>query len=161
MHLSAEKRSILKAVLKEMEDRYDGVDARILAEQASDPDHPMHEGFGYEWDDKKAANEYRVAHSRRLISCVTVEVVHRRKVYDVPVYIHDPRKKSGYTRVASIRTEREVAMDSMRTELSRALHYLRRAEGIALSLGLSEELIDRLSAAGVELVELKQFKVVA
>lgn len=156
MKLSHEKRELLATELAKLYKKHGNLAAEALVKAAAKPRHPLHEGFGWVWDDAKAANIQRLDHARRLIASVKYEVIHETQILAVPVYIHDPRSEGqGYVELESIKDDRAVAVDALKTEISRALRYIERARAIANELELNSELRDRLAAAGVHLAEVE------
>ena len=162
MKLSHEKRQVLQDELAKLYKKHGSLAADVLLKAASKSSHPLHEGFGWIWDDKKAAHTQRLNHARQLISSVKYEVIHERKMLAAPVYIHDPRAEGqGYTRLDSIKDDQAVALDALKTEISRAVRYIERAQAIAGELELDEELKARLETAGIVLIELTELASVA
>lgn len=160
--LSHEKRQVLARELAKLYKKHGALAPDVLVKAASKASHPLHEGFGWTWDDKKAAHLQRLDHARRLISSVKYDVVHERQMLAAPVYVHDPRAEGqGYTQLESIKDDKAVAIDALKTEISRALRYIERARGIAGELGLSDELRTRLETAGVHLLEVDTLASVA
>jgi hypothetical protein len=153
--LSHEKRQTLEAELAKLYEKHGHLAADVLVKAASKPRHPLHDGFGWVWDDVKAASIQRLDHARRLIASVRHDVIHETAMLAAPVYIHDPRAEGqGYVKLDSIKDDRAVAIDALKTEISRALRYIERARAIAGELELNSELRDRLAAAGVHLAEV-------
>jgi hypothetical protein len=162
MQLSHEKRQLLQDELARLYKLHGKLAPDILVEEAANPNHPLHDGFGWEWNDERAAHLQRLDHARRLISSVKYEVIHERKILAVPVYIHDPRAEGqGYVELKAIKNEKAVALDALKTEISRSLRYIERAQGIAGELELDAELRERLRVAGVYLEEVTNLASVA
>lgn len=59
---------------------------RVIA-AAADPDHPLHGAF--EWDDAKAAHEYRLAQARQLVRAVAIQPSDEKEE-PRRVYVHVP-----------------------------------------------------------------------
>lgn len=89
-----------------------------LVEDASGPEHPLHEAF--EWDDSLAAHQHRLQQARRLI--VSIRVLNAPVQTPVPVYVsvRDPKEGRVYQRVLDALTDeqvRERILDDIRQSL--------------------------------------------
>lgn len=61
---------VVGETLEELRQRHSGLTAEIVLEEARPPSSPLHPAF--EWNDKKAAEEYRKEQARSLIRSVVV-----------------------------------------------------------------------------------------
>jgi hypothetical protein len=59
-------------VLEQIREQNGGITPAAVVDEASDPDHPLHDTFC--WDDSEAACKYRLAQARQLINSVRVVV---------------------------------------------------------------------------------------
>ena len=64
------KKDDLKEVLKEISDRNGGLSPQVVVKEAEPETSPIHDNF--EWDNSKAAQEYRLWQARQLIVSVTI-----------------------------------------------------------------------------------------
>lgn len=74
---------------------------REIVQAAEDPTSPLHDAF--EWDDTRAAQEWRVTQARRLLRCIHV-VVRRGEKQSVRAFFRviDPSGESGYVGLATV-----------------------------------------------------------
>lgn len=126
---------------------------------AADPASPLHNRFN--WDNDDAARQYRLQQARELIVRFRIDVRTTERTVSALVYMRDPRAKSneqGMVSIERVLSDRDLAMEVVVQEVSRALDLLRRAGTQAEALGLGDligpliadatGLRDRLSAAG-------------
>lgn len=76
---------------------------------ASDEENPLHDEF--EWDDKKAGNEYRLWQAREVICKVKVIMGEQKKV-EVRMYVNMSSTRNeggGYQPTANILTDKDLA----------------------------------------------------
>jgi len=66
------KASVAGKYIQQLARKNHGVSAEVLVEAASNPGSPLHECF--EWDDTKAAAEYRKVQARLILRSLTVTV---------------------------------------------------------------------------------------
>lgn len=124
-----------------------------VVKDAKSKNSPLHQFI--DWDDKSASHKYRLSQARKLIRSVTLEVHTTTKILAGPVYVRDPRvdaKEQGYVPVLNIKSERDLAYDIMRNELTKVLASLERARGIAGTLEMGEDLEELL----VKTTEIEQ-----
>lgn len=137
---------VRQAAIKALEDRAGRVTAEDLVAAARDRKHPLHGDF--EWDDHKAAHQYRLNQARQLISSVRVVMTVETKQMAIVGYVRDPEAAplQGYRAVAKIRSERDVAVEALLVEIERVQSILERAQGVAIGLGLEDEFHASLDA---------------
>ncbi len=111
--------------------------AESVVKDAAAPSSPLH-GF-FEWDDKVAGHRYRLDQARELIRSVRIEVEVDSRVIPTIKYVRDQTQEQGYVEVTSLRTDNDLARETMRAELSRVISLLERARGIAAVLGFAKE----------------------
>lgn len=75
---------------------------RAVVESAKDPDSPLHDAF--EWDDTKAAQEWRVTQARRLLRSIHVVVERGEEDRSVRAFfrVEDPSGDTGYVSLAAV-----------------------------------------------------------
>jgi hypothetical protein len=119
-------------------------DGRLTPEQvltdARKKTSPIHDAF--EWDDSKAAEQFRLSQARHLIARVEVEFVRDHKTVTAPAWVRDPRSASaeqGYVRTAVLRDEKEIARAALLNETERAAAYLSRVRSLAVAIDLESE----------------------
>lgn len=123
--------------------------AEAVLREAEDPASPLHSEF--EWDDGEAARLYRLNQARTLIKTVRVEVRTDTRVLSAPVYVRDPsanRNEQGYVQAATLRTERGLALEALRSEFDQLSARADRLLAIAKTVGLEAEGEDLLSRLG-------------
>lgn len=149
--MKPEVRRALEARLEKIRLQNGGVlTPDAVVKDAKNRNSPLHEHF--EWDDTKAAYQYRLDQARELIRKVRVEVVTSTHTVCAPMYVRDPRvdaDKQGYAPVAELKDDRTVASDALRYEFSRAIALLERSIAIAETLGLADEVHDLLQRTRV------------
>lgn len=102
--------------------------------------HPLHVYF--DWNNKEAAQKWRIHQARKLIARTTIEIKQGDRMVVVPEYVRDPERNTrqqGYRRTVSVRSEREVALDALRLETDRLRGIMRRTEALAEVLDLRDE----------------------
>lgn len=138
-------------VLTAIADRNGGrLTPELVVEAARDPASPLHSHF--EWDDPKAAAAHRLDQARTLIRSVKIQVTVADFTLKAPRFVHDPgaERQQGYITVAKLRTDEDLARESVVAEFARAAAAMNRARVVAAVLGLSGE-IDRLRGSIVGL----------
>ena len=85
------------------------LEAQTVVDESTPEDAPLHKVF--EWDDAKAANNYRLVQSRTLIK--SVRVVREVNKPSVPVYVHVPSEtendvKAGYQPMSVVVTRPDM-----------------------------------------------------
>lgn len=126
-----------------------------VVDAARDPTSPLHSHFT--WDDSEAAEKYRLMQARTLIRTVKLEITIRDVPLSVVGYVRDPEadaKTAGYRNVARLRTEEDAARAAIVDEMKRVSNAVRRAKGLALVLGVKEDIeqIDLLARSVSERV---------
>lgn len=140
------RRMRIAAALRELQDKYNRITPEIVVEAASNPANPLNGEF--EWDDRKAAYKQRLDRARKLITYITVVVVHKNEKMIVPYYVRDPAappKRQGYVSLGSSSLKREDARTIMLAEFDRCEASIKRARGVTGVLdkrfpGLDEQL---------------------
>lgn len=131
----------VESALREIADANDGKltpDEVVLA--ASNPDSPLHGHFT--WDDHEAAAKHRRNEARFLIRSVTMTVTTETLSFKVPSYIRDaelPRKQPGYIEISRVKTDQDLARESVVREFQRAHSALTRAQAVASYLGIQDD----------------------
>ena len=112
----------------------------LVIKAAEDPNNVLHHLF--EWDNSKAGNAYRVDQARQIITSVKINIVTESRTISAVSYVRDPRlsnDQQGYISVAKLKTDKDLAKDSIRYEFQRAYAHLHRAKTHAEILGMEDE----------------------
>jgi hypothetical protein len=139
--MNARNREAIEARIQEIYERDGKVTADAVIEEAKDPKSPLHGEF--EWDVEKAAMEAWRETARRLIRSVRVQVHTETWTVAVPRYVRNPespQREQSYAEAADLRGDHDRAMASLAYEIERADGAIRRAEKVAMSVGLSDEI---------------------
>ena len=112
----------------------------MVIKAAEDPNNVLHHLF--EWDNSKAGNAHRVDQARQIITSVKINIVTESRTISAVSYVRDPRlsnDQQGYISVAKLKTDKDLAKDSIRYEFQRAYAHLHRAKTHAEILGMEDE----------------------
>jgi flagellar basal body rod protein FlgC len=128
-----------KAILEEIAAKKNGVLLpEDLLDEAKDPAHPMH--LRFEWDDAKAGHAHRLTQARGIIRSVkvitTTETRRIESVYYVPNSEKESAREQGYVAVTKVRTEREMAINTIKREFEQDEALLKRTRDLAIYIGL-------------------------
>ena len=94
MTKETERRRIISAALRKIQDAHGVVTPTAVVEAAKNPKHPLHGEFI--WDNALAANLQRQDRARELIrNYLTVVVIHSNEKIVSPYYVRDPRREAG------------------------------------------------------------------
>lgn len=150
-------KQMIAAALQEIADAHSGrITPDLVVAEAKKKDSPLHAYF--EWDVKKAAAKYWLDQARVLIQTVRLEVTTEQLVYRVPAYVRDPEQpgdKQGYTAFSRLRSDVDLARESVVNEFARAGSALRRARDLAGALGVQER-VEEVEQQVRELTEIVQ-----
>jgi len=118
----------------------------LVVEDAQNPDSPLHELF--EWNDGVAGHKYRIEQARQVITSVRVVITTEHKTVSTVFYVRDPEAdatEQGYVSINKLRSNSDLARESIVIEFSRAASYLQRARTHAEALGMEDD-VDALIA---------------
>lgn len=118
----------------------------LVVKDAEDSSSPLHELF--EWDDGVAGHKYRIEQARHVITSVRVVITTEHKAVSTVYYVRDPEAESteqGYVSIDKLKSDSDLARESIVMEFSRAASYLQRARIHAEALGMAQE-VDALIA---------------
>lgn len=124
----------------------------LVVEDARSKNSPLHGLF--EWDTKKAALAHWHDVARALIRNVRVTVVNESRTLRAPYFVRDqslPVHQQGYTTIDRVRSDADLARDTVADECSRALAAFRRAADVAAAVGVEQDiraLMDQTMALG-------------
>lgn len=111
-----------------------------VVEAAKDKASPLHEFF--QWDNKKAAEAWRIEQARNLIARAKVVYTVEHKSITAVAYVRDPSAPSGeqgYVSITRLRSDAQAAHEAVAAEFSRAASLLARAKEIAAVLSCKDE----------------------
>jgi hypothetical protein len=139
--MEASKKELVRVRLDALAEKHDGLlTPEMVVADAKNPKSPLHEHFV--WDTKKAAAQHWLDTARMLIRSVRVVVVTEHSVLSSVAYVRDsslPGDQQGYRSLASIKSDRDRARETVMAEFLRAEGVMRRAREIAEVLDLSED----------------------
>jgi hypothetical protein len=144
-------------VLHALEARDGLVHPQAVVEAARDPASPLHALF--EWDDAKAAEEYRIQTARTIIRSITYRVMALGKsVNDYqPMFVRYQENedgqpgRSGYGNVVKVLGDedlRKKLLDQARRELDAWIRRYETLAALANAMGPARELLDQVKKAG-------------
>lgn len=116
-----------------------------LVDAARDKKHPLHKDFP--WDDKLAAEKFRLDIARDIIQSVRVVVTTSTQRVSSVGYIRDPSvgpHAQGYISVARLQTDSDLAYEALQQEANRIQSMVERARQFAVVVNLEDELEDIL-----------------
>jgi hypothetical protein len=122
-----------------------------VVEDARREDSPLHQLFN--WDVEEAAYEHWMATARKIIASVKVNITTETIVLRAPAYVRDPSlhgRDQGYRETVSLRTDTDMAMDVLSSEVQNVISALRRARNVAAALEMEDQ-IDRLMEEFLEM----------
>ncbi|WP_233872383.1 hypothetical protein [Paraburkholderia adhaesiva] len=94
----------------------------------------------FEWNDGRAAHQYRIEQARELIRGVHIVYESHAETLRVPAYVRNPSASRGYVPVTKLRTDRERAREALLTEIMLVHGALDRARRVACALDLSDQI---------------------
>ena len=120
----------LKALIEGVRLRHGILTPEILLNEAENPQNPLHKYF--QWNNEKAAHEYRLIQARALIQRVTVKIADPEdgeKMITIRSYVSLPgeRKDGQYRHIAEVLSNEDMKaqyIESVREELSAFKHKM-------------------------------------
>lgn len=112
----------------------------LVIADAESSDSPLHELF--EWNDGVAGHKYRLEQARQVITSVRVVITTEHKAVSTVYYVRDPNAEpteQGYVSLDRLKSDSDLAKESIVMEFSRAASYLQRARVHAEALGMAQE----------------------
>ena len=130
--------------IRELENEEGRLTAETVVERARSENSTLH-GY-FDWDDKEAADKWRLEQAGQLIRRVRPYITYERVNVRSIGYVRDPEAEGpGYRSTAKLRTERERAAEAMLYEIERAEAACNRAQKVAISLGLECDVSDLMA----------------
>lgn len=140
--MTKEQRNAIRDTLERITQANSGrLTPEAVVQEAKSKDSPLHDCF--EWDQRKAAHQYRIWQARELITSIKVEVRTDKTTLSTVAYVRDPTagpSEQGYVRTLSLVGETEMARDVLLEEFGRARAALQRASDLASVFQLQEEI---------------------
>jgi hypothetical protein len=131
------------ALLAQHEQAHDGLmEPDVLASEAENPSHPLHEHPYWEWDVEKAYRKYNVQAAQRIIRSVKYQhTTPQQRVINAPVYVRDPvRRKSNYVPMMVIRDDADASREALLAAFKRVVDALRFAQTLAKVFDLDNDI---------------------
>lgn len=139
--LKAEQWAKVEAELRELAEAHGGrlTPDLVVATARAKKGSYLHAQF--QWDVKKAAEQYWLDQARALIRRVRVEVTIHEEVVVVPQFVRDPLKDpsdQGYASITIVKQDQSQAEIAILHEFAMAQAYLERAQALAKVLKMEE-----------------------
>ena len=134
-------RELVAQKLAEIAEKHGKLTPDFVVEEAKNPDSVLHDLF--EWDDGIAGHQHRISQARQIITSVRVVITTENKKVSTVYYVRDPEAEpdeQGYVSIDKLKTNKDLARESIVLEFSRATSYLQRAKNHAEALGLEDEI---------------------
>jgi hypothetical protein len=132
--------------LKQMHDMHGILTPEAVVEDAKHEGSPLHGLF--EWNREKAALAHWHDVARRLIRSVRVQITNEGTTLKAPYFVRDPslpNDQQGYTTINRLRKDADLARDAVADECSRAAAAFRRAQEVAVAVGVEDDIHDLLN----------------
>jgi hypothetical protein len=132
----------LDAWLAALEDEHGKLSPEAVVAAARDPKSPGHEHF--EWDNKKAAHQYRVEQARALLTKRQTFVTESYTI-QVPRYVRDPdapAREQSYVSVRTAAADADLRHRVLVDDFARVSALLQRTRDLAKAFGLLGEVDD-------------------
>ena len=133
-------RKDINAEISRIYQENNGITPSLLVEKAKSPDSILHHLF--EWDDQKAGHAYRLDQARQIITSVKINIINETKMISAVSYVRDPRLPSdqqGYVSIETLKTDKDLARESIQLEFARAYAHLHKAKIHAEILGMQDQ----------------------
>lgn len=134
--------------LAAIHERHGALTPPVVVDAARPKDAPLHNVF--EWDNKKAAESYRIDQARHLIRAVEIVTDTNGKESSAPIYVHIPTPAPTYERVDVVVKQPDqfaLALMSMNKRLQESKHAIDVLEQAARGNGNSSERLARIAVA--------------
>jgi hypothetical protein len=112
-----------------------------IVEEARPKDSPLHSEF--EWDNREAAEQYRLMQANMLIRRVYVTITTPNMVESVRAYVslgNDRVSGGGYRRMVDVMTDVEQQKELLKTALAELQNFQRRYQSLTALFGVFEEI---------------------
>lgn len=147
----------IDAYIHTMANRHGGrLTPEMVLTDAKRKDSPLHAYF--EWNNAKAAHQWRLEQARTLIRSVTYTFnVEDRRVTSV-AYVRDPTRparEQGYIAVDRVRTESDMTRDILIREFTNIGGALQRVKALGLAFELEQEVEKFTRNVEITLAQIK------
>ena len=135
--MTNERREAIREYLAALYEKHGRLTPAVIVKDARRPTSILHDQF--EWDDGKAAQQWREEQARVLIRSIRVTITTDTSVIDTVAYVRDPEAataEQGYVSVEDLQGDRKAAKQAIIYECGRAIAMLDRARDLAFALGL-------------------------
>jgi len=105
--------------LQRIQNTYGSITPEVLVDEAKNEDSPLHPMF--EWDDSRAAENYRLQQARTLLNNIRVTIITDGEPKNISVY-EVTSTNEGYKAIGTFTPD---DIDFIRTGIERDLFYLR------------------------------------
>ena len=125
----------------------------LVVQSARSKNSPLHDYF--DWDDKVAGVHWRIQQARELIRSIRIEITTSNVIIKAPRFLRDASVASdeqGYVSVVRLRSDQEMARETVIAEFERAAAALARAKAVAAALDL-ENKVDELYQQVIRLAD--------
>ena len=143
-------RNDINAEINRIYQEHNGITPSLLVEEAKDPNSILHHLF--EWDNEKAGHAHRLDQARQIITSVKVNIVSETKMISAVSYVRDPRvpgDQQGYVSIETLKTDKDLAKESIKLEFARAYSHLQKAK-------LHAEVLNMQNQVGLLLTNLEE-----
>ncbi len=138
--MSEARRKAINARLHMLHKEHGELTADMVIQDAKSPESPFHDSF--EWNVERAAYQHWVHTANSIINGYRVSVTVDTVTLQAPVFVRSPEHNKRFVRVDQMATERDIAKAALRREADRVYAALKRMQGLAAALGLTDSLKD-------------------
>lgn len=134
-------RELVAQKLAEIAEKYGRLTPDLVVQEAKNPESILHNLF--EWNDVEAGHQHRLFQARQIITSVRVIITTENKKISTVYYVRDPEAdpmEQGYVSIDKLKSDKDLARESIVMEFSRATAYLQRARNHAEALGMQEDI---------------------
>lgn len=141
MRTTKAEREVVLAELQRLEALHGKVAPEVVVREARAKESPLHRYF--DWNNKRAADKWRLEQARSLISSVKFDHRTERGIVRSVVFVRDPdlpSREQGYISLVTLRDDEERQRRLIIQECERAAGVLGRLREIKAVLGFKENL---------------------
>lgn len=139
------KKEVKEEALKAIYKKHGILKPSDVVEEAADEDHPLHQYF--QWDDTKAAHEYRLWQARELI--VSVRIEWDEKVTDLywnGIIEKDGKSEQGYFAIQRMLSDEDLYFQVLEDAIKELKYFQEKYSGLKDLKGI----IDKRRLASLE-----------
>jgi len=143
------KIELIEAELERIRMEHGGVlNPPSVVEVAADPENILHGCF--QWDDTKAAQEYRLWQARQLISTIVTILPNTREPVRMYVSLKDDREEGGYRGIVDVLNDADMRRRMLKEALAEFTHFKRKYQQVK-ELTPVFEAAEKVEAAELEI----------